>query len=263
MVFKDHLNKMDCTILFNQTLEDLFLIYPIICEYQKRFVITLYSNNEIYPTLCHLFKNSITIKNEIIPSDIKGNVLNLGYGQNNNFSEMCKCFAKKYPSTFWEDYYTIAKMNYIKNENISKLLNRNYTRETEYYNKFIKIYGKNYIFASENLKVDSTLPVFTVNSNYYKNSNKYMYMWNRLLKSNNILDYLMIIENASEIHICNDIYMILCPYLNLLTIKKYIYTYVNAISYHNSYNDWTIIKLNEIQPTKKYTINMNKVFKKS
>lgn len=253
---------MDCTILFNQTLEDLFLIYPIICEYQKRFNITLYSSNEIQPTLYHLFRDSVIIKNEIIPLDIKGNVLNLGYGQNNNFNEICKFFAKKYPFTFWEDYYKISKMIYIKNENITNLLNRNYKRENEYYNKFVKIYGKNYVFASENLKVDSTLPVFTINSNYYKNSHKYMYMWNRLLKSNNILDYLMIIENASEVHICNDIYMILCPYLNLSTIKKYIYTYVDAISYHNSYSNWNIIKLNEIETTQKYKLNTNKVFKK-
>jgi hypothetical protein len=256
-----------CTILFNQTLTDLFLVYPIICYHQKNYDrILLYINKNIYSTAMQLFMkfDNIILSTEDIPTSFEGPVINAGYSKDydNTFKgilDCCKCNNTECHNLLWNEYYSLAN---VPIDFKVKLL-RNITRESETYNKFTKVYGTRYIFSSQNVNIYSLLPIYTIYSNYYKEFHRNKYLWIRLLSpSDNILDYLKIIENATEIHITDDVYFSLCPYLNLEKVKvKCLYTLFN-LEGQDQWKDWNIVQINKKQKQLlKPTFSTNRVFK--
>jgi hypothetical protein len=153
------------------------------------------------------------------------------------------------------DYNMIYDQQYLK-------INRDIRRENELYDKIVSVYDKQYIFVHDhrsheykssnprpNVIVNSDLPIFHPNYNYYEDdkNNKYYNYWNKEFCSSNILDYNKIMENATELHLSDSSFSCLCPYLNLSSIKcKCVYTTYNYKLYNKSFNDWTIVSPNKL-----------------
>ena len=143
------------------------------------------------------------------------------------------------------------------------IINRNYERENDLYDKVVKKYGYKYIFVHDHRYLDTTfrtcrpnviapdvnIPIFHPNCNYYQaidNKNKFANLWYNFI-SNNLLDYCMVIEKAYAIHISDSSFSCICPYLNLSHIKdKTIYSNLDVIDYHSSFNEWNIVKTSHI-----------------
>jgi hypothetical protein len=136
-------------------------------------------------------------------------------------------------------------------------INRNKERELALYNSIVRVYGEKYIFLHDhrnikykhcderpNVYVDSDLPVFHPNFNYYDGlENNYKDLWNSEFLSDNLLDYCTLIENATEIHISDSAFSCLMPFLDLQNVKKKcIYTCYYLESYHVKYRNWEIVR---------------------
>jgi len=138
-------------------------------------------------------------------------------------------------------------------------INRNKERELNLYNLVVSKYGEKYIFLHDhrnikyqhisvrkNVHVDSELPVFHPNINYYSDSenNCNYHLWSSDFSSDNLLDYCTLIENATEIHIADSAFSCLMPFLDLKNVKKKcIHTsLVDVTSYHDDYINWEIVK---------------------
>jgi hypothetical protein len=97
-----------------------------------------------------------------------------------------------------------------------------------------------------NVHVESDLPVFHPNINYYsdaKNETKYHHdLWSSEFMSDNLLDYCTLIENATEIHVSDSAFSCLMPFLDLKNVKrKCIYTNYSITYYHAEFKNWEII----------------------
>jgi hypothetical protein len=158
-----------------------------------------------------------------------------------------------YTSNFWRSFYTDINYDYNMRYNFTSI-NRKHEKEITLLNKVKEIYGPKYIFvhdhrnyiynhccARNNVIINSEMPIFHPNYNYYHDntSNPFFSYWNSSFYLNNLFDYCSIIENAEEIHITDSSFSCLCPYLDLSKVKKkVIYTNYDVIDYHNSFSDW-------------------------
>jgi hypothetical protein len=159
---------------------------------------------------------------------------------------------------FWIRFYDQINLPYSMRYDYEDI-NRNKERETNLHNSIVSKYGEKYIFLHDhrhinyrhyhersNVHVDSELPVFHPNFNYYSDlaNNCHHHLWSSEFLSDNLLDYCTLIENATEIHISDSAFSCLMPFLDLKNVKKKcIYTSHDMISYHNEYtNNWEIVK---------------------
>jgi hypothetical protein len=197
-------------------------------------------------THCIVDNNNINnIKNIYNIKDV--NIIKTGYHTSN---WVC-------PSLFWRDFYKQANIDYnIRYLDEYSQLNRNFEKEKEFYEKIKNIYGENYIFLHDHrhieykhhrhteINIDSELPIFHPNFNYYQNNpnHKYYNLWNKELISDNLLDYGMIMENSKELYLSNSSFSCFVVYLNLSKVlKKSIYQYkINYVDYHKSFNNWIL-----------------------
>ena len=159
---------------------------------------------------------------------------------------------------FWERFYTQLNLPY-RTRYEYEAINRNKERELNLYKLVVSKYGEKYIFLHDhrnieyqhysirsNVQVESELPVFHPNFNYYDglvNNCKY-HAWSSELMSDNLLDYCTLIENATEIHVSDSAFSCLMPFLDLKNVKKKcIYTAgLDVVSYHDEYKNWEIVK---------------------
>lgn len=262
------MNDKNCIVLFHLPTGDNFTVYALISKlsekYDKLYIFCLDRNKLFVKQLYENHKNV----NIIYIEDKK---YNIHLVTDDIFNKYCHNI-KNYDliklghhdiislgNQYWRSFYNQANVNYdIRYDYMN--INRKFENENKLYQKIINIYGDKYIFVHDHRHIsykhfsanrkdidnikNVNIPIFHPNINYYDKdkNNKYYNLWNESLISNNILDYGMIIENASEIHINDSSFSCLCPYLNLDHIKiKKIYTNINYKDYHNKFNDWEII----------------------
>ena len=251
-----HLSTGDnftCYALVLKTLEKYSNVHIFCLHRNKNFVKQLYEkhNGVIIHILDENYNNCGVPRNEITNLKLllkNADVIETGHNYNgwNNIQLS--------GNLFWRKFYIQASMNYdIRYDYMT--INRNLEKETSLYNDMIKNYGNEYIFVHDhrnmfykhncirkNVIVDSILPIFHPNTNYYdKNDSKYA-LWDETFYRDNLLDYCTLLENATEIHLSDSSFSCMCVYLDLSKVKKKcIYTSLNYIDYHNSFNDWEII----------------------
>jgi hypothetical protein len=159
---------------------------------------------------------------------------------------------------FWKKFYVQVHLPYkIRYEYTN--INRNYKSENDFYNKIKKIYGEKFIFVQDHQSINynhkgrrcilneniinNEIPIFHPNINFYKNhkTHKFYNLWNKDLISDNLLDYCTILEKSEKIIMIDSSFSCLCVYLNLNNVKeKIIYSSLDLIDYHKSFNDWVI-----------------------
>jgi hypothetical protein len=258
----------NCLILMHLCTGDNFTYYPIIRHYSEIyknvFIYCLHRNRNTVMQIYEKISNVVVIylpenyNNFIIPNQSIENLKNamvdidviktgIYHPEWNN---------DKVPK-FYRFWYENAGLDY-DNVRYKYQLNRNHEGELEVYNKIVETYGENYIFVHDhqnsnypasnrgsNIIVDTDLPIYHPNCNYYKCDNIHSSLWYDF-KIDNILDYSMVIEKAKEIHILDSCFSCLCTYLNLNDVtKKIIYSSsaLDVIDYHKSFMlYWKIIK---------------------
>ena len=162
---------------------------------------------------------------------------------------------------FWKKFYYQVNLPYEIRYKYTDI-NRNYYNEKDFYNKIVNIYGSKFIFAQDHLSlnynhkgrrvllnkniINNEIPIFHPNINFYEEDkeHKFYNLWIKDLISNNLLDYCTVLENSEKIIIIDSSFSCLCAYLNLSNVKeKIIYSNLDLIDYHKSFNDWKIINI--------------------
>lgn len=257
-------------ILFHLSTGDNLTMYALIRYYQQIYnniyIFSLYRNQlfvkqlyEYYPNIHVIVIEDINYNNYLVLNYILDEHVNKvgnydiikigGHNEDWNNTDL---------RLFWRKFYENSNLPYEIRYDYNNI-NRNYENELKLYNLLISKYSNNYIFVHDhrhinynhfhirrNINLDTNIetPIFHPNFNYYTDNSGHIYynLWSNDLISNNLLDYCMIIENAKEIYISDSSFACLCPYLNLSHIKKKcVYTRLNMVDYHNSFNDWEII----------------------
>jgi hypothetical protein len=257
----------NCIFPFHLSTGDNFTMYAAVRHFQK-----IYKNVFIF---C-LHRNRHTVMQLYQPYDnVKILIMDENYNcflTPANLIEECKSKIKPHvvlatgfhapnfdaSTEFWIRFYDQINLPYSMRYDYEDI-NRNKERETNLHNSIVSKYGEKYIFLHDhrhinyrhyhersNVHVDSELPVFHPNFNYYSDlaNNCHHHLWSSEFLSDNLLDYCTLIENATEIHISDSAFSCLMPFLDLKNVKKKcIYTSHDMISYHNEYtNNWEIVK---------------------
>jgi hypothetical protein len=248
-------------------------MYASVCnfaqKYQKVIIYSLYRNRHTIKQLYNNIKNVKVVvldnhdyNDHLVPEEYIKKSYDY-YRQKNYNIDIIKCGSNVSNFSgyqFWRSLYTQLRLDYkIRYKKKYNIISRNNERERDLYDKVVKKYGYKYIFVHDHRFLDTifrsgrpnviapniNIPIFHPNCNYYKEvdkNNKFSNLWYNFI-SNNLLDYCMIIEKAYAIHISDSSFSCICPYLNLLHIKdKTIYTNLDVVDYHSSFNEWTIIK---------------------
>lgn len=206
-------------------------------EFCKQFFYTI--KNIKYLTKDNIIDFTIYINEFIKENNQKYNIIKLG-----SFHEKWKLLKdnieiENMPINYFDIFYTQYKLDYV----YFNIFYRNYKNEDTIYNKFKNIYTKKYIFT---YKVNS-LDILCYKDNLYDLYDPLININNNikwiLLDVDNIMDYLKIIINSSEIHI-NDLNMLLLlSLIDLNHIKnKFVYTKkIFLKSYFKELKDWNFI----------------------
>jgi hypothetical protein len=140
--------------------------------------------------------------------------------------------AKSYPNFFFDELNLPLELRYTKFK-----ITRDYYAENLLYNNLIEIIGDKY-----NIIIDDKKRNYIINFNYIKNdypifklgSNSSNYNELDKIKSDNIFNYIKLLEHAHEIHTFDSSIVLLIDALNL-NVKTYIHKYLRPkpISYRN------------------------------
>ena len=268
-------NKV-CIFTFHISTGDNFTMYASVCHFAQKYKnLTIYSLYRNRHTIKQLYNKLSNVKviviqeqdynSHLVPDDYINK--SYEYYKHKNYNtkniDIIKCGANA-PNfsgyLFWKVFYTQIGLDYnIRYKKRYNIINRNYKREHELYDKVVKKYGYKYIFVHDHRFLDTifhnarpnviapdiNIPIYHPNCNYYDaidKNNKFANLWYNFI-SDNLLDYCMVIEKAYAIYISDSSFSCICPYLNLSHIKdKTIYTNLNVIDYHSNFTKWTIIK---------------------
>jgi len=260
--------NLNCILVFHVSTGDSLLNYAMVmyyqqiyknvyifCLYRNRFTVKqLYENyNNVHVIVIDESHNDYYVPEELInkyKNEIGDYKLIIASSKNPDWFKINRAFE------FWRKFYILAEIPYEIRYDY-KTINRHLNTENNLYQKLIAKYGKEYIFIHDHrhynykhydprrmvtLNVNEiSIPVFHPNYNCYLDypEHKYYQLWEEEFCVNNLIDYSTIIENASEIHINDSAFCVLCQYLDLSQVKvKCIYTNMNMIDMHNSYNGW-------------------------
>ena len=239
---------MNCILLSNTNIYDLINIYYIVDYLSKKYNILYIFIENLNINFCKLFFNiikniqylnkdniidlNIYINDFIIFKKEKHDVIKLGSFNNNWEQLQDNIKIDNMPINYFDIFYKQLNLNYINYINY-KIINRNYEKEDIFYVKFNNICSKNFIFTYNlnNMDIlyykDNKYDVYDPLTNI-NNNDKWV-----LLNTDNIMDYLKIIENADELHI-NDLNMLLllstidlkhikikCAYTSKFFLKTY------------------------------------------
>lgn len=153
---------------------------------------------------------------------------------------------------FWRSFYFQVGLPYHVRY-LYNTMNRHLDREKALYDKIVKLYGTKYIFVHDHRHIKDfhlnarpsinlqgkELPIFHPNTNY-SNDDK----WTPDLLSNNIFDYGMTMENATELYLTDSAFACLACYIDVSKVsKKVVYTHLqlDMIDMHKSFaQNWII-----------------------
>jgi len=141
--------------------------------------------------------------------------------------------ATKYPVYFFEYLNLPYEIRYTKFK-----INRDENSENILYNNLVNIIGDKYIVVIDDEKrnyvidkhINSASPIFKLGNNS-NNKNKKL----EIIKSDNIFNYIKILENAEEIHTIDSSIVLLIDALDL-QVKTHIHRYIRpqAVKYKNT-----------------------------
>lgn len=272
-------NKI-CIFTFHISTGDNFTMYASVChfaqKYQKIIIYSLYRNRHTVKQLYNKVSNVKVVviqeqdyNDNLVPDDYINKSYNYYKNKNYNVSniDIIKSGSNAPDFSgylFWRVFYKQIGLDYnIRYNRRFNIINRNYKREHELYDKVVKKYGYKYIFVHDHRFLDTTfrssrpnviapdinIPIFHPNCNYYDAIDKnsiFANLWYNFI-SDNLLDYCMVIEKAYAIHISDSSFSCICPYLNLSHIKnKTIYSNLDVIDYHSTFNMWNIVKTDHL-----------------
>jgi hypothetical protein len=218
----------NCIILHHLFTGDCFIMYPCICYYAEKYkniYIFCLERNETFIKQLYSKMNVIIT---VIPQK-EHDKCNLPYAAPLSY-------INKYLPTIKD--YNLVKTGNSFSENGK--INRNHERELDFYKKITSIYGKEYIFVHDHRNINYThkarsvyinkniinenehIPVFHPSVNFYNDhtENKFYMLWDKDLITNNILDFCMILEKATQINIIDSSFVHLCTYLDLSKVKE-------------------------------------------
>ena len=256
-----------CLIIGHLNIEDLLTINGIIRYYSTKYIITyllckidnlksivqMYSDNKsIIPIAIdtnnyYISNDSDSDSNYIYNIYSEIDIIKLGVHNNNWFLLKSDLLIGNLPYSFFKTFYQQIDLEY-DSRYIHEKINRNHLNELNFYNS-----------VSVSVSVSVSLSVIdlnkkyifsTINDKHIKqniNKNPIFNPKTNNIKSDNLLDYSYILENAHEIHVNYCDFFALCVFLDLSNVKnKYIYTNISNIKdYHKSTKDWTLIYDNE------------------
>lgn len=112
-------------------------------------------------------------------------------------------------------------------------MERNFEKEMDYYNRFIKLYGKDYIIIHQDKSRGFLLDETKISSNS-KNSSAARYYIGETdsFKLDNLFDFGIIFEKSSELHLMPSSISIYCDHLNL-TGELFIHFYSRILEWKN------------------------------
>lgn len=254
-----------CIFLFHLSTGDNFTMYAAVRHFQQIykdvFIFCLYRNRYTVPQLYQPYDNvrviiiDETYNNCVAPPQLITHLKS----QITNYDLFMTGFHDPdfVAHRFWEQFYDQLHLPYRMRYNYEDI-NRNKERELTLYNAIVSKYGEKYIFLHDhrniaynhyaeraNVYVESDVPVFHPNINYYHGleNNCHGHLWSSEFMSDNLLDYCTLIENATEIHVSDSAFSCLMPFLDLKNVKKKcIYTGLDVVSYHDEYQNWEIVK---------------------
>jgi len=146
-------------------------------------------------------------------------------------------FYKQFYQDLGLDFSIFSKFNYI---------NRNPERERELLKNAIpKEFQNNYIFTHDGCDNTKTFAIkaFDPKDMFVYDANKQYsekFKWSGRL-SDNIIDYSLLIENATEIHIVDSAFSCLSMKLNLSNVKRKVVYAKTKVDYTDYFEGWTII----------------------
>jgi hypothetical protein len=248
-----HLFTGDCFIMYPcicYYAEKYKNIYIFCLERNETFIKQLYSKMNVIITVipqkehdkCNLpYAAPLSYINKYLPTIKDYNLVKTG----NSFSENGKIIPeweemnRNKIGEFWRKFYFQANIPYSIRDRY-KSINRNHERELDFYKKITSIYGKEYIFVHDHRNINYThkarsvyinkniinenehIPVFHPSVNFYNDhtENKFYMLWDKDLITNNILDFCMILEKATQINIIDSSFVHLCTYLDLSKVKE-------------------------------------------
>lgn len=268
-----HLSTGDCLTMYASICyysEIYKNIYIFCLERNEKFIKQLYQNKNIIITIipqkehekCQLhYAAPLSYISRYMIGLVDYDIIKSG----NSFDENGKIIDEwkniNHVGEFWKKFYFQVNLPYEIRYNYVDI-NRNNSNEKDFYDKIINIYGSNYIFVQDHLSINynhkgrrsllnkdiinNDIPIFHPNINFYQDNkeHKFYNFWNKDLISNNLLDYCTILEKSEKIIIIDSSFGCLCTYLNLSYVKeKIIYSNLDLIDYHKSFNDWKIISV--------------------
>ena len=249
---------MNCILLSNTNIYDLINIYNIIDYLSKKYnilyIFVEYSNINFCKLFFNIIKNIQYInKDNIIDLNIyindfitfkkeKFDIIKLGSFNNNWEQLQDNNKIDNMPINYFDIFFKQLNLKYIHCIDY-KIINRNYEKEDIIYDKFKDICTKKYIFTYNLNKID----ILYYKDNKYDIYDPFTNLDNNenwvLLNTDNIMDYLKIIENADELHI-NDLSMLLLLSTIDLTHIKIKYAYTNKFfikTYFKELQNWKFI----------------------
>lgn len=169
---------------------------------------------------------------------------------NVNFIDLKKDEEAKNSISFENNQNFINKMNIFNFEfinNKKSILNRDISQENNFYIKLIENVSEQYIFyfnydSNRVINYFNDLYVYNPNHDFYDEDDDYFGKWVDL-KTKNIIYYLKIIENASELHIYDLDMLFLILEIDVSHISnKYFYYHDILIKEEDSrLKDWNVI----------------------
>jgi hypothetical protein len=267
----------DCIFLSHISTGDNFTVYPIVCQLSEQYktvhIFTLFRNRFTMKQMYENFSNILIHEcskeyNYCLAkkTDVFDLIQKLGSSVKvivAGFYDFLGYNQKHHHMPFYREFYLQVEMNYDELRKKHNKIYRNLERETEFYEMVVKKYGTSYIFVHDHRHIDynhysprknvtvSTdldIPIFHPNINYYSNdkNHKYYNLWSVDLIRENIFDYGMVIEKASEIYITDSSFCCLCCYLSIpeYTPKTiYVPSGVDIKDYYDIYkSNWKIYK---------------------
>lgn len=141
--------------------------------------------------------------------------------------------SEKYPEYFFEYLNVPYEIRYTKFK-----INRDNDAENLLYNNLVNIIGDKYIVIIDDEKrnyvidkhINSASPIFKLGNNSNNKNTKL-----EIIKSDNIFNYIKILENAEEIHTIDSSIVLLIDALDL-QVKTHIHRYIRpqAVKYKNT-----------------------------
>lgn len=200
------------TILFHQGWTDIINCLPLINFHQKKYdklnLIIREDSKPIIDFYLSQFENVIPIyvnKNMIdnhlhliVPNYKNTDILFFGLHDGYRNKSYVNQFLNSKPNTFFvEKFYTCYNIEYIHRVT-SFEINRDYTLESETYNKFVSEHGEEYVLYHEDLERNIILDKSNFIENYNSiNLDKTSYVF---------FDFIKILQNAKEIHLLDSVW---------------------------------------------------------